>query len=125
MLRAMSTAAAPLVSGIDNVHIYVRDMERSRRFYGELLGIPLEGDEHWQEADLHGVRFALHPAPDGVEPAAGTISLNFRVADADAAAEQVRAAGYDAREAMREEYGLSYVVIDPDGYDIYLFQPPA
>jgi hypothetical protein len=24
---------------------------------------------------------------------------------------------------MREEYGVSYRVLDPDGYRIYLFQP--
>ena len=114
-----------LVSRIDNVHIYVRGMEQSAAFYRDVLGIPLAGDEHWREAELDGVRFALHPAPDGVEPSAGTVSLNFQVDDADAAAEHVRAAGYEVREAMREEYGVSYEVVDPDGYRIYLFQPPV
>ncbi len=47
-----------LVSRIDNVHLYVRDMERSTAFY-------------------------------------------------------------------RAEYGVSFEVIDPDGYRVYLFQPPA
>jgi predicted enzyme related to lactoylglutathione lyase len=114
-----------LVTQIDNVHIYVRDMERSARFYRGLLGIPLEGDDHWQEADLSGVRFALHEAPEGIEPAPGTVKVNFRVADADAAAERLRADGVDVEEQMREEYGLSYRVTDPDGYRVYLFQPPS
>ena len=121
----MSTETRSLVSGIDNVHIYVRDMERSRAFYADVLGIPLQGDEHWMDADLEGVRFALHAAPEGVDPEPGTIKLNFRVADVEAAAEKVRAAGFDVREQMREEYGVSYRVVDPDGYRIYLFQPPA
>ncbi len=122
----MATDAAPLVSGIDNVHLYVREMERSLAFYRDVLGIPLEGDEHWMEADLGGVRFALHPVPDGSgELSSGTISLNFRVVDADRAAVGVRAAGFEAREQMREEYGTSYEVVDPDGYRLYLFQPPA
>ena len=114
-----------LVTGIDNVHIYVRDMDRSRRFYRDLLGIPLDGDPHWQEADFGGVRFALHETPEGIEPAAGTVKLNFRVADADAAAELLRRSGVEVEEQMREEYGVSYRVLDPDGYRIYLFQPSS
>ena len=114
-----------LVTGIDNVHIYVRDMDRSRRFYRDLLGIPLDGDGHWQEADFGGVRFALHAVPEGIEPAPGTIKLNFRVGDADGAADRLRESGVEVEEQMREEYGVSYRVLDPDGYRIYLFQPPS
>jgi catechol 2,3-dioxygenase-like lactoylglutathione lyase family enzyme len=114
-----------LVTGIDNVHIYVRDMDRSRHFYRDLLEIPLNGDAHWQEADFGGVRFALHAVPEGIEPAPGTIKLNFRVGDADGAADRLRESGVEVEEQMREEYGVSYRVLDPDGYRIYLFQPPS
>ncbi len=125
MLPFVEAGSVPLVSRIDNVHIYVSDMERSAAFYRDVLGIPLAGGEHWMEADLGGVRFALHPAPPGArELSSGTVSVNFRVADADAAAEQVRAAGHDVREQMREEYGTSFEVVDPDGYRVTLFQRP-
>ena len=114
-----------LVSAIDNVHIYVRDIARSRAFYGDVLGMTFSGDDHWSEANLDGVRFALHESSSSVrEGGSGGISVNFRVDDADAAAEEVRAAGYEAREQMREEYGTSYEVVDPDGYRVYLFQKP-
>lgn len=116
----------PLVTGLDNVHIYVSDMGRSRAFYRDVLGIPLEGDDHWQEAPLGSVRFALHEASSShPEHGSGGVAVNFRVENADAAAEQVRSAGYDVREQMREEYGVSYELEDPDGYLIYLFQPPS
>ncbi len=115
----------PLVSRIDNVHIYVRDMERSRAFYGDALGLDLQGDEHWMEARLDGVRFALHPVPAGVSVEPGTVYVNFAVEDADAAAAELRSAGHDVTEVMREEWGTSFEVRDPDGYRIHLFQPPA
>ena len=51
--------------------------------------------------------------------------MNFRVADADGAAEHLRASGVEVEEQMREEYGVSYRVLDPDGYRIYLLQPPS
>lgn len=115
----------PLVSRIDNVHIYVRDMQRSRAFYADALGLPLTGDEHWMEARLGDVRFALHPVPRGVSVEPGTVYVNFAVEDADAAAEELRAAGFEVTEVMREEWGTSFEIPDPDGYRIHLFQPPA
>jgi predicted enzyme related to lactoylglutathione lyase len=126
MLPSMATETPPLVTGLDNVHIYVRDMARSQGFYRDVLGIPLEGDEHWMEADLGGVRFALHEASSSApEMTSGGVAVNFRVEDADAAAARIREAGFDVREEMREEYGTSFEVVDPDGYRIYIFQPPS
>jgi predicted enzyme related to lactoylglutathione lyase len=125
MGKVCSADGMRLVSAIDNVHIYVRDMRRALAFYRDVLGMSFTGDEHWSEADLAGVRFALHEWSESVsQTGSGGISVNFRVGDADAAAAQVRAAGYDVREQMREEYGISYEVVDPDGYRIYLFQKP-
>jgi lactoylglutathione lyase len=126
MLRAMETAVEPLVRTVGVVYLYVSDMERSLRFYRDLLGIALQGDGDWQEATLGGTRFALHRAHEGLgELSSGTIHVSLEVADADAAAERVRRAGVDAKETMRDEWGTAVQVVDPDGYELYLFQPPS
>jgi lactoylglutathione lyase len=125
MLRAMATAAAPLVTRVNVVYLYVSDMERSAAFYRDLLGIGLEGDEHWQEAMVGGTRFALHHTHEGIgELSAGTIHVSLEVDDADDAAGRLRAAGVEVEETMREDWGTAVRVRDPDGYAIYLFQPP-
>ena len=121
----MLAGTMAVVSGMDNVHLYVRDMGRSLRFYRDVLGIALAGDDHWSDAPLGGVRFALHATPDGVEPAMGTIFVSLAVADASAARDHVRAAGYEALELTREEYGTSFEALDPDGYRIHLLQPTS
>jgi len=122
----MATTAKPLVSRVNVVYLYVREMERSVAFYRDLLGIPLRGDEHWQEATLGGTRFALHEAHEGTGAlSAGTVHVSLEVADVDAAAEQLRAAGVETRETMRDEWGAALQIRDPDGYELYLFQPPA
>jgi catechol 2,3-dioxygenase-like lactoylglutathione lyase family enzyme len=87
----------------------VRDRDASVRFYGEVLGIPLEHD---QDADyiatnaLDGLRhLGLWPLGDAAEACFGTrewpagvpepqASVEFDVDDVDAAAEELRAAGY-------------------------------
>jgi len=122
----MATVAAPLVTRVNVVYLYVSDMGRSLAFYRDLLGIPMEGDEHWQEATLGETRFALHHAHEGIgELSAGTIHVNLEVADVDDAAARLRAAGAELEETMRDEWGAALRVRDPDGYDLYLFQPPS
>ena len=122
----MATDTTPLVSRVSVVYLYVSDMERSLRFYRDLLGIPLEGDDDWTEATLGGTRFALHATHEGIgELSAGTIHVSLEVADVDAAAGRLRAEGVETRETMRDEWGTALEVVDPDGYRVYLFQPPA
>jgi predicted enzyme related to lactoylglutathione lyase len=119
------TTAEPLVSRISVVYLYVSDMERSAAFYRDLLGIPLDGDDEWQEASLDGVRFALHRTREGIgELSSGTIHVNLQVDDVDAAAERLRGAGIQVGETMRDDWGAALEVSDPDGYRLYLYQPP-
>ena len=122
----MGTTVEPLVRRLNVVYLYVTEMGRSAAFYRDLLGIPLEGDDDWQEASLGGTRFALHPAHEGIgELSSGTVHVNLEVADLAAAEERLRADGVDVRESMREDWGASARVVDPDGYEVYLFEPPG
>jgi catechol 2,3-dioxygenase-like lactoylglutathione lyase family enzyme len=121
----MTTAASPLVTRVNVVYLYVSDMEHSAAFYRDLLGVPLEGDEDWQDAMLGGTRFALHHAHEGIgDLSAGTIHLNLEVPDVDDAAARLRAAGVEVEETMRDDWGAALRFRDPDGYELYLFQPP-
>jgi len=125
MLRPVRTTAEPLVSRISVINLYVSDMERSAAFYRDVLGMPLEGDGDWQEASIDGVRFALHRTREGIgELSSGTIHVNLQVDDVDAAAERLRAAGVEFGEVMRDDWGAALEVSDPDGYRLYLYQPP-
>jgi lactoylglutathione lyase len=126
MLPRVSATTEPLVRALNVVYLYVSDMERSLAFYRDLLGIPLRGDGDWQEASLGGTRFALHRAHAGVpELSAGTIHVDFEVNDLSEATERLRAAGVEVKETMRDDWGAAAEVLDPDGYGIYLFQPPG
>ena len=126
MLRAVGTTTEPLVRRLNVVYLSVSEMERSLGFYRDLLGIPLEGDEDWQEASLGETRFALHLAHEVIGPlSSGTVHVNLEVAGLDAAMERLRAAGVEVEETMREDWGAAARITDPDRYELYLFQPPA
>jgi len=126
MLRRMGTAVEPLVRRLNVVYLCVSDIARSTVFYRDLLGVPLEGDDDWQEASLRGTRFALHRVHEGIgELSSGTVHVNLEVADLGAATERLRAAGVEVEETMREDWGAAARIVDPDGYELYLFEPPA
>jgi catechol 2,3-dioxygenase-like lactoylglutathione lyase family enzyme len=117
---------AGIVSRISVVYLYVKDMDRARAFYRDLLGIPLSDDPHWAEAKLDGLRFALHEWHEGVgDPASGTVNVDFEVSDIDAAAQRLRDAGVAVGEISRQEFGAFCEFTDPEGYTLELFQPPA
>jgi catechol 2,3-dioxygenase-like lactoylglutathione lyase family enzyme len=121
----VSTQARPLVSRLNVVYLYVRAMDRSLAFYRDLLGIPLEGDSTWTEAQLGSTRFALHLAHEGVgDFGSGTVHLDFEVGSVDKAVERLRAADVEVHETMRAEWGAAAEAVDPDGYRIALFEPP-
>jgi predicted enzyme related to lactoylglutathione lyase len=125
MLRAMGTAVEPLVRTVSIVYLYVSDMERSAAFYGGLLGIPLAGDDDWREATLGGTRFALHKTHEGIgAPSSGTVHVSLGVEDFEAAVERLGKAGVEVQETLRDEWGTAGRIVDPDGYELYLFQPP-
>ncbi len=113
-----------MISRINVVYLYVSDMERSRAFYRDVLGLALEGDEHWAETTFaDGVRFALHYSETPVIP--GTTMVDLEVADIDEAVTRLRERGVDVGEVWREEYGCFASFRDPDGYVLELFQPPT
>ena len=108
---------------IEVVYLYVTDLERSLRFYRDLLGIPLGLTQpHWAEAQLGDTRFALHLADElSVPNVPNTIRVSLRVDDLEGAVERLRAEGVECGEILREPWGSLSEVRDPDGYEIGLF----
>ena len=120
----MLRAVPPLASRISVVFLYVKDLERASRFYGDLFGVELAGDDDWRETQLDGIRFALHKWHDGApEPSSGGVVVDLEVADIDAAAQRLRDAGVEVNEITRQPYGSFCDFTDPEGYTLQLFQP--
>ena len=115
----------PVVSRINVVYLYVRDMARSLAFYRDVLGIPLAGDERWAEATTaNGVRFALHAVDGDVELGSGTLRVDFEVADVDEAAARLREHGVEVGDVERGDWGAACEFVDPDGYRLHLIELP-
>lgn len=140
---------------LTHLGICVSDLERSRRFYCDLLGctevgrLELEGDAvdtlngmqgckvHCSYIERDGWRLELMEFKDpGFEPANGPRPMNvlglthlsFRVDDLQAVCAGIEAAGGGVlRETLMEAPGPTLVIMafDPDGQRLELIQAPG
>jgi predicted enzyme related to lactoylglutathione lyase len=106
------------------------DPERSRFFYGERLGLAVHrefgtGPERGTVYFLGGG--FLEVSGRSETPPSPALRLWLQVADADAAYEELSAAGVDiVRPPVKEPWGLIEMwVADPDGVEIVLVEIPA
>jgi uncharacterized protein len=103
------------------VELATTDTESARRFYGELFGwgwdkADMPDMEYWM-ATLDGRPFAgLMPKPEEMAQMPSTWATYFGVADAEASAAEVKAAGGEVLYGpMRMGVGVGFGFLDPQG----------
>lgn len=110
--------------GVNFVTIQVRDLERSRRFYAEQVGLPQKED-----APPNAAVFATEPIPmalrqasidlDAVTSLGWGIVLWLKANDPDALSARLSSAGVKIIEQPCDSAcGRTFVFEDPDGYRI-------
>src|SRR5262245_3687033 len=134
------SAAKIQVKSLDHVTIVVKDLEQSRRFYVEILGMRLvprpafSFDGLWFQAGATQIHLILEFSKSGpagnLLPEERRSSLTqhaaFAVEDAEAAAVHLRAAGVPILSGpqLRPDGYWQVFVTDPDGHVIELCSPP-
>ena len=81
------------IERVDFLSVPTRDVERARRFYGELLGLPARAPDEYETSN---VTLALwEPEAEGVSFAPNTAGIALRVPDVATARERLTAAGVE------------------------------
>lgn len=112
------------VTGPDFVALQVRDLEASRSFYEERLGL-----ERAPQSPPGAVVFQSKPIPfavrepavdlDAVERLGWGVALWLRCDDAQALHDSLAEAGVQiAQEPFDSPFGRAFVFVDPDGYAV-------
>lgn len=107
------------------VHVAASDFTRSRRFYGETLGLPEVGgfERDWVEFGLGPILVKLTPLRPGEVPARNQVALVLSAADLEGCLTALKERGVTVTRGPVEEFtGRSAEILDPDGYRIVVFQ---
>ena len=108
------------------VHVAASDFSRSRRYYGETLGLPEVGsfEKDWVEFGLGPVLVKLTPLRAGEVPARNQVALTLSTSDIEATLTALKERGVTVTRGPVDEFtGRSAEILDPDGYRIVVFQP--
>jgi len=124
-----------MIVGVQDVYVYVADMERAIRFYRDLLGLAVTyNDGHWAALDVGRVRFGLHatggkPIPSISRDAGGAkagATLTLRSTKLDDDVDRLRSVGVRfLGEITRADWGAVVAFEYPDGNVLKLMQPPG
>ena len=136
----MSESPQPGLDRVAYVILYVDDLDRSVRFYRDVIGVALRfADDAFAEFDTHGTRFGLFPRsrladllgraatsrpPGDPEVPGPGMEVCFVVPDVDRQAERLRAAGAEVLAGPTDRpWGHRTLHLrDPDGHVVELAQ---
>ncbi len=107
----------------DCVFYYVSDIERSIRFYTDVLGFRLDSRDFVARFNVDGVLFEIVPRSDKAKLASGgNARLCLEVENIAEALRELQRQGIPVEEAKSEHGGMLASFYDPDGNEICLWQ---
>lgn len=110
------------VQSIRTVAVYVTDVERSKHFYGDLLGLPQLDPADRVAFQIGDSRLLLHSTDPGEAARHSRLELHLGVDDLDGfVARLAERATPVLQEPVDQPWGeREAIVLDPDGYPVFL-----
>ncbi len=113
------------------VILYVRDLQKSKKFYAEVVGLPVieaQSEEHFILLDSGSNTFLgledLSVVPAGRAKEAGSVEIGFTVEDVDATYADWKARGIELiQEPDTMPFGRNFMAKDPDGHYLTIYTP--
>ena len=109
------------------IWLFSKDTNRAGEFYRDVLKMKQIEHGETNSFDGGGLRLSIHPLPKGLKRVPnGECFLVFYVKNGlEQKYEQLKKKGARFSEAIKDEpFGETARLKDPDGHDIYLWQPP-
>jgi catechol 2,3-dioxygenase-like lactoylglutathione lyase family enzyme len=112
------------VERVDFLSVHSQDIERSRRFYLETLGLPLDADRGERGFEVRAGQLCLsvwNPTRAGMELGASPAHVALHVEDVEAARRQLEARGVEFEGEILDT-GVCHMAFfrDPDGNALML-----
>jgi len=116
------------IKHLGSVIIAVSNMEKSVKFYNEIIGMPIKNKrENWVELGKQGATVILHPATTKINTGTSIengIVIGLVVGDIQSAIQELKSQKVTIyRDIESHKAGTNAIVLDPDKYMISLFEP--
>ena len=111
--------------GFSHLFLHVHDLERTRAFYVDRLGVEVlaEGGGYLRLGGGDGFHIGVEERPSAEVGAPG-IELELRVPDVDSLVTDLREAGVAVTEPSDQDWGARHAWLhDPDGYRVSVWSP--
>jgi predicted enzyme related to lactoylglutathione lyase len=116
-------AMSEKIEFLSAVLLISKDPERLATFYREVVGLPLEDEQHGETekhfgCELGDLHFAIHPVSNfkGTSFGTGSVKLAFTVFNMNAFVERVRAKGVKFEYQPKDTgFAMMTALVDPDG----------
>jgi predicted enzyme related to lactoylglutathione lyase len=114
-----------MFQALRRINVAASDFPRSRRFYGETLGLPEAGgfENDWVEFALGPIILKLIPLRPGEVPARNQVAAVLSTDTLEETLSAIKERGVTVTRPPADEFtGRSAEILDPDGYRIIVFQ---
>ena len=115
-----------MFQNLRRVQVAASDFPRSRRFYGETLGLPEIGgfESDWVEFGLGPIILKLVPLRAGEVPSRNQVAAVLQTDRLEETLSTLKERGVTVTRGPFDEFTGRYAeILDPDGYRIVAFQP--
>ena len=117
-----------VVDKITMIHLLVRDMDKAKAFYTDVLGFEATGDTKWDGRSVFvippggGTYIALNTMSEEIKPGIGKMFLS--TPDVEAAYKKIKAKGVKPNSEIMPypPGGRFFSVNDPDGNFLFILQ---
>jgi catechol 2,3-dioxygenase-like lactoylglutathione lyase family enzyme len=107
----------------DSVFYYVSDLERSVRFYRDVLGFTFRSRDAVARFDVDGVLFEVVPSDEKrLDPQKGNARFCLKVDNVEEALRELRVKGVPTGQPEAKSNGVLGSFFDPDGNELCLWQ---
>ena len=117
------------MTSVDHIGIYVKDIEKSLKFYQEVFGFPIterfgSGDNVRVNLDIDGELLELiqRPGNPGKPPEGNWSHLALYVPDYDEKIEKLESLGKELRKITIDDGTRLCFFTDPDGHSVELME---